>query len=109
MPTVILNSGAQLQAVLVTVLTTFCKLMQGFIKNVQLRMGARVPVSVLTDRRDGGGPGRRTPRDHGPLSALTFASLASTSAIRFCARRICQSSILRRVLSSAGVAAKSRW
>src|SRR6266851_6530541 len=27
-------------------------------------------------------------RDHGPLSALTLASLASTSAIRFCARWI---------------------
>src|SRR6266852_1802672 len=65
-PTVILNGGAQLQAFVVDgAYNNLQTNAERFIKNVQLRMGGMGGVAV----------------DHGPLSALTFASLASTSAI----------------------------
>ena len=87
MPTVILNGGAQLQAFVVDgAYNNLQTNAERFIKNVQLRMGGMGGVAV----------------DHGPLSALTFASLASTSAIRFCTRRMCHSSHSRRLLRLAG-------
>src|SRR5260370_2165289 len=55
-PTVILNGGGQLQALVVTVLTTICKPMQsGSSRNVQLRMGGMwgVALAVRTDRPGG--------------------------------------------------------
>ncbi len=66
------------------------------------RCADREPASRATGKREHGGDCKRDRpyRSHqgcGPLSALTFASLASTSAMRFCTRRMCHSSHSRRV------------
>src|SRR6266481_6905532 len=66
------------------------------------RCADREPASRATGKREHGGDCKkdRPYRSHqgcGPLSALTFASLASRSAIRFCTRRMCHSSHSRRV------------